>query len=85
MPRVILGQTPQAKTPAMKKLEDKLIELYGVSLNMVSLLQVLGLKDRRQAKVWLEREHIQAMEINGRPRWLATDIARALENSKFRT
>ncbi|MBO5568328.1 MAG: hypothetical protein J6J18_03695 [Oscillospiraceae bacterium] len=70
---------------AKKTLERTIIDVYGMSLNMVSLLKALGLKDRRQAKLWLKNEDIQAVEINGRDRWLATDVARALENSKFRT
>ena len=85
MPRVNIGTRSTAKTPGMKALEDKLIELYGVSINMVSLLKVLGLKDRGQARQWLASEGLQAIEVNGRKRWLATDVARALENSKYRT
>lgn len=70
---------------AKKTLERTIIDVYGMSLNMVNLLKVLGLKDRRQAKLWMKNEDIQAVEINGRDRWLATSVARALENSKFRT
>ena len=66
-------------------LERTIISQFGVALNMVALLKVLGLKDRKQAKLWLESEGIQAVEVNGRHRWLATDVARALENSKCRT
>lgn len=85
MPRVNLGTGSTAKTPGMKSLEKTIIDLFGLSLNMADLLKVLGLKDRGQAKVWLEHEQIPAIEVNGRKRWLATDVARALENSKFRT
>ena len=84
MPRVNIGTSSTAKTPAMKKLEDKIIDRYGMNLNMKSLMEVLSLRDHHQAKLWVENEGIQPTMINGRKRYLAMDVARALENSKFR-
>lgn len=85
MPRTILGSGSQAKTPGTKALEDKLIDRYGFCLTMKALLEALGMRDRGQAKIWLDRENIQAVDVNGRDRWLATDVAQALERSKCRT
>lgn len=85
MPRVNIGTGSTARTPGTKALEDKIIDRFGMSLNMEMLLKVLGLRDRGQARQWLASEGLQAIEVNGRKRWLATDVARALENSKFRT
>lgn len=85
MPRVNVGTRSTAKTPGMKALEDKIIDRFGMSLNMEMLLKVLGLRDRGQARQWLASEGLQAIEVNGRKRWLAMDVARALENSKYRT
>ena len=86
MPRVNTGQTvPKPAPGAVKSLERIIADQYGMCLTMVNLLKVLGMKDYRSARLWLESEKIQAVEINGRSRWLATDVARALERSKFRT
>jgi len=85
MPRVNIGTGSTARTPGTKALEDKIIDRFGMSLNMEMLLKVLGLRDRGQARQWLASEGLQAIEVNGRKRWLAMDVARALENSKFRT
>lgn len=67
-----------------KQLEDKLIEMFGLSLQMVDLLVVLGLKNRAYAKRWAAENGVEPIEINGRQRYLATDVARALERSKIR-
>lgn len=84
MPKVNFGAKSTAKTPAMKELENKIIELFGLSLNLANATKVLGMKDSGQAKIWLEKEGVLAMDVNGRKRWLATDMARAMINSMFR-
>jgi hypothetical protein len=45
---------------------------------------VLGLRDDKAAKKWLEAENLLPVDINGRKKWLACDIAKALRYSQIR-
>ena len=45
---------------------------------------VLGLKDDKAAKKWLDNAHILPVDINGRKKWLACDIAKELRYSQIR-
>ena len=81
------GDPAKKRRPPAKKnkqLEDKLIEMFGMSLQMVDLLKVLGLNNRACAKRWVQENGIVPIEINGRQRFLATEVAQALERSKLR-
>lgn len=81
------GEPAKKRRPPAKKnkqLEDKLIEMFGMSLQMVDLLKVLGLNNRACAKRWAQENGIVPIEINGRQRFLATEVAQALERSKLR-
>lgn len=90
MPKVTFMTPASEKKPAgrgrkeKKQLEDKIIDLFGMCLTMKDLMKVLGMRDYHCAKNWLIRENIEPVEVNGRKRYLATDIARALDNSKTR-
>lgn len=86
-----LGQkkTQEKKTSgrasaSRKQLERDIISLFGMCLTLADLMSVLGLKDRACARNWIQNEGIEAVVVNGRKRYLATDVAKALDNSKLR-
>lgn len=87
MPRTNIGKTPEvrASAQAVKKLEDKLIELYGFCMTLQDVASAAGIENRKYAKQWIERENILPVSTgSSRKKYLAVDIAKALENSKFR-
>ena len=65
-------------------LENDIIQFCGIWLDLQELKKVLGLKDDKAAKKWAEAENILPVDINGRKKWLARDVAKALELSKIR-
>ena len=65
-------------------LENDIIQFCGICLDLQELKKVLGLRDDKAAKKWAEAENILPVDINGRKKWLARDVARALELSKIR-
>ena len=67
-----------------KQLERDIIALFGMCLTLADLMSVLGLKDRACARNWIQSEGIEPVLVNGRKRYLATDVAKALDNSKLR-
>lgn len=71
-------------TPGKKVLENSIIDRFGMSLTLADLCVVLGLRDPKCARNWISKEGIQAVEINGRKRYLATDVASILDRSKLR-
>ena len=86
-----LGQrkTQEKKAPARasasrKQLERDIVSLFGMCLTLADLMAVLGLKDRTCARNWIQSEGIEAVLVNGRKRYLASDVAKALDNSKLR-
>ena len=64
---------PQMNNRKKKQLEDKIIELFGICLTFAEVKKVIGLQD-----------YTCAMLVNGRKRYLAADVAKALELSKIR-
>lgn len=79
------SKAAEPKSKASKKqLEKDIISLFGMCLTMADLMRVLGLNDRACARNWIQSEGIEAVMINGRKRYLATDVAKALDNSKLR-
>ena len=87
MPRTNLGKkaAPAPNPQAVRKLEDKLIELYGFCLTLTDVASAAGIENRRYARQWIEAEGILPVNTGTtRKKYLALDIARALENSKFR-
>ena len=90
MPRTNVGRyaqaaQAQASAPAIKKLEDKLIELYGFCMTLTDVASAAGINNRKYAKQWVEEAGILPVSTGtSRKRYLALDIARALENSKYR-
>ena len=67
-----------------KQLERDIVNLFGMCLTLADLMTVLGLKDRACARNWIQSEGIEAVLVNGRKRYLASDVAKALDNSKLR-
>lgn len=65
-------------------LENDIIQFCGICLDLQELKKVLGLKDDKAAKKWLEAENLLPVNINGRKKWLACDIAKALRYSQIR-
>lgn len=65
-------------------LENDIIQFCGICLDLQELKKVLGLRDDKAAKKWAETENVLPVDINGRKKWLARDVAKALELSKIR-
>ena len=84
------GKNAQQKKPASrstaarKTLQQDIVDRFGMCLTLANLMVVLGLKDRKCAANWITEEGIEAVLVNGRKRYLASDIAKALDNSKIR-
>ena len=68
-----------------KPLENDIVALVGcLCLDIQDVKMVLGLKDDKAAKKWLDNAHILPVDINGRKKWLACDIAKELRCSQIR-
>lgn len=84
------GKTAQEKKSAgrpsasRKQLERDIVSLFGMCLTLADLMSVLGLKDRACARNWIQSEGIEPVLVNGRKRYLASDVAKTLDNSKLR-
>ena len=89
MPRVNLGSPPQklaAKSPALKRMEDAVVERYGLCLDLKTTMKVIGLKDPKQARAWLQQEGIPAIDFSEhKKRYWAPDVVQALYNAQFRS
>ena len=94
MPRItkicdpsLLGQpaTAPKRQVKSKPLENDIVALVGcLCLDIQDVKMVLGLKDDKAAKKWLDTAHILPVDINGRKKWLACDIAKELRCSQIR-
>ena len=73
---------PQMNNRKKKQLEDKIIELFGICLTFAEVKKVIGLQDYTCAMNWIQS--IEPVLVNGRKRYLAADVAKALELSKIR-
>lgn len=93
MPRIknycnpsLLGQ-PAAEPKRQvksKPLENDIVALVGcLCLDIQDVKMVLGLKDDKAVKKWLDNAHILPVDINGRKKWLACDIAKELRCSQI--
>lgn len=83
MPKV---RTPNSRPPeARQRLTEELRKLYGGAMSLTDVMKTLGFKYSETAKKWVKSEGLEAIEVNGRKRWLTSDVARALDNSKIRT
>lgn len=69
---------------ARLELERSIVDQFGMCLDLTKVGQVLGLRDRGAVRAWIQEEKLEAVVINRRKNYLAKDIARALELSKFR-
>ena len=68
-----------------KPLENDIVALVGcLCLDIQDVKMVLGLKDDKATKKWLDNAHILPVDINGRKKWLACDIAKELRCSQIR-
>lgn len=88
MPRVNLGSPPKtaAKSPVLKRMVDEVEERYGLCLDLKTTMKVIGLKDPKQARAWLQKEGIPAIDFTEhKKKYWAPDVVRALHNAQFRT
>jgi len=67
------------------QLRAEIEERFGFSVGTNDLGSILGLSDRHAIARWIKDEGLEAVEINGRRKYLASDVARVLDNSKIRT
>ncbi len=77
-------KTASRSSASRKQLERDIIGLFGMCLTLADLMTVLGLKDRACARNWIRDEGIEPVMVNGRKRYLASDVVKALDNSKMR-
>ena len=73
-----------AKQSSRQQLADEIKRTFGWSLTLQDVMDVLGFRHDSPTKKWLADEGVDAVVINGRKKWLASDIAKALDNSKVR-
>ena len=88
MPRVNLGSPPKTrdKPPELKRMEDAVVDRYGLCLDLKTTMKVIGLKDPKQARAWLQKEGIPAIDFTEhKKKYWAPDVVRALHNAQFRT
>lgn len=65
-------------------LANELRKLYGGALTLHDLMETLGYKDQKSATRWVKENRLDAVVLNGgRKKWLVTDVARVLDNSKI--
>lgn len=81
MPKTSLE--PRKSTKDRRQLADDIVRLYGMTLTITKVTHLLGYKCPKAAKKWLKDSGIIPTTVGGRDRWLATDIARALDNAKI--
>lgn len=88
MPRVNLGSPPKpaAKSSALKRMEDAVVDRYGLCLDLTTVMKVIGLRDPKQARGWLQKERIPAIDFTKhKKKYWAPDVVKALHNAQFRT
>lgn len=84
------GRAAQAKKSASrsgatrKALQQDIVTQFGMCLTMANLMVVLGQKDRKCTTRWVTDEGIEPVLVNGRKRYLASDVAKALDSSKLK-
>lgn len=71
-------------TAARKALQQDIVAMFGMCLTLANVMTVLGQKDRKCTANWITSEGIEPVLVNGRKRYLASDVAKALDNSKIR-
>ena len=87
MPRVNLGGQPKtaAKPSDLKRMENDVISRFGMLLDLTATMKVIGLKDRKTAREWIQREGIPAIPVSEhKKKYWATDIVLALHNAMYR-
>lgn len=90
MPRTNLGHYADAAqaaalAPDIKRLEDALVERYGFCMTLTDVASAAGMTNRKCAKRWVQTAGILPVETGStRKKYLALDVARALQLSKIR-
>ncbi len=87
MPRVNLGnpKTTANSSALLRRMVDEVVDRYGLCLDLTSTMKVLGLKDPKQARAWLKREGVDAIDFSEhKKKYWAPDVAKALYNARFR-
>lgn len=78
-----MARLSKKTSPQAMVLADELRKKYGGMLNLTGVKQVLGVADDRTAKKFLEG--VPHYDINGRARWMVTDVARKLDEARCTT
>lgn len=65
-----------------KPLADSLADRYGEAMTTTDLAKVIGFARRDLAQLWAQDNGIRPVRVGRRKKWLAHEIARALENAK---
>lgn len=78
MPRLKKSLSPEAQ-----ELADEIRKNYGGMLTLHGVCQLLGVKDNRTAKTFLDG--VPRYDVNGKPRWMVSDVARRLDEARCRT
>lgn len=82
MPKLkrIGDRPPEARRELTKEIQTQ----YGGALTLTEVMKVIGAHCPKVARKWIEEEGLEAVLVCKRKKWLASDIARALDNSKVR-
>ncbi len=67
-----------------KRLTDELRQLYGGAMTLENIKEALGIKSPKTARAWLDETELEAIVINGRKKWLTSEVAKAINDSKIR-
>jgi hypothetical protein len=76
---------PRSLRPAegRRQLSAELRGLYGGALTLTDVMETIGVSQVQAAKNWIASAGLEAVVINGRKKWLVSDVARALDDSKM--
>ena len=66
--------------PEMRQIEYELRDRYGGCLTLADVGRELGIKRHRSISDWLSE--LTPLEINGRKKWRAADVARKIYESR---
>lgn len=78
-----MARLPKKTSPQAEALAAEIRKDYGGMLNLSGVKQVLGVTDDRTAKKFLEG--VPYYDVNGRARWMVTDVARKLDEARCMT
>lgn len=68
-------------TESQKYIADELRKIYGGALTLAQVKETIGAKSANTARAWVE--NIPYVVINGRKKWLTSDIAKKIDDARI--